>query len=133
MAAESPSVDQVMNREQVLDARRGAHDVLIAPHVRDFAIRLIMATQPEQEDTHDLAKKFIRYGSSPRGAQSLMQAGRVRALMRGRLNVSLDDLRELALPALRHRIILNFDAHAEGKTADQVLTGILESLPEESQ
>ena len=132
MAAVSPSVDQVMNREQVLDARRGAHDVLIAPHVRDFAIRLIMATQPEQEEAHELAKKFIRYGSSPRGAQSLMQAGRVRALMRGRLNVSLDDLRELALPALRHRIILNFDAHAEGKTADQVLTGILASLPEES-
>jgi len=133
MAAESPSVDQVMNREQVLDARHGAHDVLIAPHVRDFAIRLIMATQPEQEDAHELAKKFIRYGSSPRGAQSLMQAGRVRALMRGRLNVSLGDLRDLALPALRHRIILNFDAHAEGKTADQVLTGILESLPEESE
>jgi len=133
MAAESPTVDQVMNREQVLDARRGAHDVLIAPHVRDFAIRLIMATQPEQEYAHDLAKKFIRYGSSPRGAQSLMQAGRVRALMRGRLNVSLGDLRDLALPALRHRIILNFDAHAEGKTADQVLTGILESLPEESE
>ena len=133
MAAESPTVNQVMNREQVLDARRGAHDVLIAPHVRDFAIRLIMATQPEQEEAHDLARKYIRYGSSPRGAQSLMQAGRVRALMRGRLNVSLGDLRDLALPALRHRIILSFDAHAEGKTADQVLTGILESLLEESE
>ena len=132
MAAESTAVDQVMNREQVLDARRGAHDVLVAPHVRDFAIRLIMATQPEQEDAHASAKKYIRYGSSPRGAQSLMQAGRVRALMHGRLNVSLIDLRELALPALRHRIILNFDAHAEGKTADQVLSEILASLPEES-
>ncbi len=130
MAAASPSVDQVINQEQVLDARRGAHDVLVAPHVRDFAIRLIMATQPEQEEAHELAKKYIRYGSSPRGAQSLMQAGRVRALMRGRLNVSIGDVRELALPALRHRIILNFDAHAEGKTADQVLTEILGSLPD---
>ena len=133
MAAQSPVVHQVMDREQVLDARRGSHDVLIAPHVRDFAIRLILATQPEREDAHASAKKYIRYGSSPRGAQALIQAGRVRSLMRGRLNVSLGDLRELALPALRHRIILNFDAHAEGKTADQVLSGILESLPEETQ
>lgn len=130
MAPQSPVVHQVMDREQVLDARRGAHEVLIAPHVRDFAIRLILATQPEREEAHASAKKYIRYGSSPRGAQALMQAGRVRSLMRGRLNVSLADLRELALPALRHRIILNFDAHAEGKTADQVLNGIIESLPE---
>ena len=129
LAAQSPVVHQVMDRDQVLDARRGAHDVLIAPHVRDFAIRLILATQPERPDAHISAKKYIRYGSSPRGAQALMQAGRVRSLMRGRLNVSLGDLRELALPALRHRIILNFDAHAEGKKADQVLSGILESLP----
>ena len=132
MAPQSPVVHQVMDREQVLDARRGAHEVLIAPHVRDFAIRLILATQPEREEAHASAKKYIRYGSSPRGAQALMQAGRVRSLMRGRLNVSLADLRELALPALRHRIILNFDAHAEGKTADQVLRGIIESLPEET-
>ena len=130
MAPQSPVVHQVMDREQVLDARRGAHEVLIAPHVRDFAIRLILATQPEREEAHASARKYIRYGSSPRGAQALMQAGRVRSLMRGRLNVSLADLRELALPALRHRIILNFDAHAEGKTADQVLRGIIESLPE---
>ncbi|MCY4587281.1 MAG: MoxR family ATPase [Bryobacterales bacterium] len=130
MAPQSPVVHQVMDREQVLDARRGAHEVLIAPHVRDFAIRLILSTQPEREEAHASAKKYIRYGSSPRGAQALIQAGRVRSLMRGRLNVSLADLRELALPALRHRIILNFDAHAEGKTADQVLNGIIESLPE---
>ena len=130
MAPQSPVVHQVMDREQVLDARRGAHEVLIAPHVRDFAIRLILATQPEREEAHASARKYIRYGSSPRGAQALMQAGRVRSLMRGRLNVSLADLRELALPALRHRIILNFDAHAEGKTADKVLRGIIESLPE---
>lgn len=133
MAPQSPVVHQVMDREQVLDARRGAHDVLIAPHVRDFAIRLILATQPEREEAHASAKKYIRYGSSPRGAQALMQAGRVRSLMRGRLNVSLGDLRELALPALRHRIILSFDAHAEGKTADQVVSEILESLPEETR
>ncbi len=129
MAAEQPQVHQVVDREQILDVRRGAHDVLVAPHVRDFAIRLVLATQPEQADSHAMAKKYIRYGSSPRGAQSLIQGGRVRALVRGRLNVSLDDVRALALPALRHRIILNFDAHAEGKTTDEVVSEILESLP----
>jgi MoxR-like ATPase len=130
MAADSPQVHQVVNREQILDIRRGAHDVLVAPHVRDFAIRLILATQPQQAEAHELAKKYIRYGSSPRGAQSLIQAGRVQALMRGRVNVSVNDVRELALPALRHRIILNFDAHAEGKTADAVVEEILSSMPD---
>ena len=129
MAFEKPSVEQVVNRDQILETRRAAHEVLVAPHVQDFAIRLILATQPQQADAHELAKKYIRYGSSPRGAQALLQAGRVRALMRGRLNVSSSDIRALALPALRHRIILNFDAHAEGKTGDHVLSAILDSLP----
>ena len=129
MAFEQPSVEQVVNRDQILETRRAAHEVLVAPHVQDFAIRLILATQPQQADAHELAKKYIRYGSSPRGAQALLQAGRVRALMRGRLNVSSSDIRALALPALRHRIILNFDAHAEGKTGDHVLSAILDSLP----
>jgi MoxR-like ATPase len=128
MAAEQPKVDQVMDRQQVLDIRRKAHEVLVAPHVRDAAIRIIMMTQPEQSESHPLARKYIRYGSSPRGAQALVQGGRVRALMRGRLNVSLDDVTALALAALRHRIILNFDAHAEGKTADSVLAEILAAL-----
>ena len=129
MTFEQPSVEQVVNRDQILETRRAAHEVLVAPHVQDFAIRLILATQPQQADAHELAKKYIRYGSSPRGAQALLQAGRVRALMRGRLNVSSSDIRALALPALRHRIILNFDAHAEGKTGDHVLSAILDSLP----
>jgi len=130
MNFEQPSIEQVVNRDQILDIRRAAHEVLVAPHVQDFAIRLILATQPQQADAHELAKKYIRYGSSPRGAQALLQSGRVRALMRGRLNVSTGDIRALALSALRHRIILNFDAHAEGQTADQVLTPILDSLPD---
>ncbi len=132
MASETPQVHQVVDREQILEIRRGAHDILVAPHVRDFAIDLILATQPEQDAAHELARKFVRYGSSPRGAQALMLAGRVRALMRGRLNVSINDVRALALPALRHRLILNFDAHAEGKTTDEILTEILDSMPQES-
>ncbi len=132
MASETPRVHQVVDREQILEIRRGAHDILVAPHVRDIAIDLILATQPEQDAAHEMARKFVRYGSSPRGAQALMLAGRVRALMRGRLNVSINDVRALALPALRHRLILNFDAHAEGKTTDEILTEILDSMPQES-
>ena len=130
MSAEQPTVEPVVNREEILEVKQAANDVLVAPHVRDFAIRLVLATQPEERHGHEAARKYIRYGSSPRGAQSLLQGGRVRALMRGRLNVSVEDVRVLALPALRHRIILNFDAHAEGKTPDQVLTVILDSLSE---
>ena len=130
VAAEHPTLDQVVDREQILDMRRAASQVLVAPHVRDFAIRVVLATQPEHEHAHDLAKRFIRYGSSPRGAQSLIMCGRVQALMRGRLNVSTGDVKSLALPALRHRIILNFDAHAEGHTPDSVLKGIMAGIPE---
>ncbi len=130
LAAEQPLVEQVVNREEILEVKSAANEVLVAPHVQDFAIRLVLATQPEEQNGHEAARKYIRYGSSPRGAQALIQGGRVRALMRSRLNVSIDDVRALALSALRHRIILNFDAHAEGKTPDQVLTEILDSLSE---
>ncbi len=133
MAAQQPSVRQTINQRQVLDIRRQAHAVLVAPHVRDFAIDLVLATQPESVQAHEIARKYIRYGASPRGVQALLQGGRVRALLRGRLNVSEDDVRSLAGSALRHRIILNFDAHAEGKTEDGILQTILASLDRKSR
>jgi len=126
---EKPSVAQSMGKDQILEIRRQAAEVLIAPHVRDLAIDLVLATQPDTKNAPEVTKKFIRYGSSPRGAQSLVQAGRVRALLRGRLNVSTGDVRALAPAALRHRIILNYDAHAEGLTEDAVLEQILEGMP----
>jgi MoxR-like ATPase len=129
MAAEQPQLHRVVDREQILGLRRAAREVLVAPHVRDFATNLVLATQPEQPDAHALAKKYIRYGSSPRGAQALVQTGRVMALMRRRWNASIEDLRALALPCLRHRVILNFDAHADGKTTDAILSEILATLP----
>jgi MoxR-like ATPase len=122
-------VERVVDREQILQLRRTAREVLVAAHVRDFAARLILATQPEQPEAHALAVAYIRYGSSPRGAQAVIQSGRVRALMNGRWNVSIDDLKAVAPACLRHRVILNFDAHAEGKTADQILSEILASIP----
>ncbi|MBI3666225.1 MAG: MoxR family ATPase [Acidobacteria bacterium] len=129
MAAEQPQIHRVVDREQILNIRRAARQVLVAPHVRDFPTQLVLATQPERAESHPLATRYIRYGSSPRGAQALVQSGRVMALMRGRWNTSIEDLKALSLPCLRHRIILNFDAHAEGKTADAILSEILATLP----
>ncbi|MDA1233931.1 MAG: MoxR family ATPase [Acidobacteria bacterium] len=132
MATLQPSVRQTIDQGQVLEIRRQANAVLVAPHVRDFAIDLVLATQPESAQAHEVARKYVRYGASPRGVQALLQCGRVRALFRGRLNVSEEDVRSLAGSALRHRIILNFDAHAEGKTEDDILQVILESLDRKS-
>jgi len=133
MAAEQPRVRQTIDQSQVLEIRRQANSVLVAPHVRDFAIDLVLATQPESAQAHETARKYVRYGASPRGVQALLQCGRVRALFRGRLNVSEEDVRSLAGSALRHRIILNFDAHAEGKTEDDILQVILQSLDRKSR
>jgi MoxR-like ATPase len=122
-------LDIIMDRDEILELRRVCRQVLVAPHVQEHAIDLVMATQPESSQAHELAKKYIRYGSSPRGAQAMVECGRPLALMRGRLNLSTDDVRELALSVMRHRIILNFDAHADGKTPDSILKEIIASVP----
>src|SRR6185437_12406322 len=101
----------VMDRETIMEVRAVCREVLVAPHVQEYAIQLVMATQPEQPGAHELAKKYIRYGSSPRGAQALVECGRVLALMHGRYHLSVEDIEAIAFAVLRHRIILNFDAH----------------------
>lgn len=116
------------DRDSILSLRRVCRQVLVAPHVQDYAIDLVMATQPNTPEAHPLSRKFIRYGSSPRGAQALVECGRVHALMQGRLNLSTDDVRRVASAVLRHRVILNFDAHAEGQTVDTILSEILAAL-----
>jgi len=128
IAREEATVQAVLDRADVLDIRSVCHDILIAPHVQDYAVQLVMATQPDQKEAHEEARKYIRYGSSPRGAQSLVECGRVLALMRGRLHLSVDDIKEVALSVLRHRIILNFDAHADGKTPDSILSSIIAGI-----
>jgi MoxR-like ATPase len=121
-------VNAVMDRDAILEVKSVCREVLVAPHVQEFAIQLVMATQPEQTEAHDLSKKYIRYGSSPRGAQALVECGRVRALMRGRYHLSIEDIDAVASAVLRHRIILNFDAHADGQTADSILTAIIRGV-----
>jgi MoxR-like ATPase len=128
IAKEENTVHAVLDRDDVLQLRAVCREVLIAPHVQDYAVKLVMATQPDQKEAHDFAKRYIRYGSSPRGAQALVECGRVQALLRGRFHLSVDDLRELAPSVLRHRIILNFDAHADGKSPDSILSTIISGV-----
>ncbi len=115
----------VLDAERIVRMRRLALDVPIARHVQDYAIRLVEATHCDHPDAPDITKKFVRYGSSPRGAQSLIFAGKVQALIDGRFNVSVDDLKRVARPALRHRLILNFEGEAEGVSSDDIIEDIL--------
>jgi MoxR-like ATPase len=123
---ETPS--PVMDRDSILEVRSVCREVLVAPHVQEYAIQLVMATQPEQKEAHELARKYVRYGSSPRGAQALVECGRVRALMRGRVHLSIEDVTAVAPSVLRHRVILNFDAHADGQTPETVLSAVIKSV-----
>jgi MoxR-like ATPase len=122
------TVAPVLARADILQLRRVCRDVLVAPHVQNYAIDLVMATQPEGGEGHEMAKRFIRYGSSPRGAQALVECGQVLALMRGRLHLAIEDMQTIAAAVLRHRIILNFDAHADGQTPETVLDKIIPSV-----
>src|SRR6201995_657522 len=117
-----------MDRDALLEVRDVCRQVMVAPHVQEYAIQLVMATQPDQKEAHELSRKYVRYGSSPRGAQALVECGRVRALMRGRVHLSVEDIQAVAPSVLRHRMILNFDAHADGQTPETVLGAVIKSV-----
>ncbi len=130
------TADQAFAAEKVAsgDAIRAmgalARQVPIASHVNDFVVRLTLATHPDQDGVTPTVKRFVRYGASPRGAQAIVLAAKIRALIEGRLNVAFEDVRAVALPALRHRVILNFEAEAGGTTTDDVLRTLLTEVPE---
>jgi len=117
----------VLDRDAIMEVRSVCREVLVAPHVQEYAIQIVMSTQPEQKEAHELARKYIRYGSSPRGAQALVECGRVHALMRGRFHLSIDDVQHVAAAVLRHRIILNFDAHHDGQTPETILQTVIKA------
>ncbi len=125
--ARAVSVEQVMSGARVLAYRELIREVPIADHVRALASTIIMATHPLWQQSPEVTRRFVRYGASPRGAQALVLGAKVRALTEGRFNVSVDDLRALATPALRHRIILNFEGEAEGIDTDTLIAQIVES------
>ncbi len=123
-------IEHVWNAEKIMRLRETALAVPISNAVQDYAIRIIMATQPSTPYAHDLTRKYLRYGSSPRGGQSLIVGGKVRALLKGHSEVHYDDIRDVVLPALRHRVILNFEGEAERIDPDVILKAIVESVPE---
>jgi MoxR-like ATPase len=122
----SPVLSKVINDSQeVMQLRRLVREVPMAREIQSHAIHLVMATHPENEKAAPLAKKYVRYGASPRGAQALILAGKIHALLDDRYHVSKADIDKAALAALRHRIILNFEGEAEGRTSDEVVREIL--------
>jgi MoxR-like ATPase len=125
--AHDVAVERVMSGASVLGYRELVREVPVASHVRDFASLIVMATHPQWEQSPEVSRRFVRYGSSPRGAQALVLGGKVRALSQGRYNVSVDDIRAMAVPALRHRIILNFEGEAEGLDIDDLVNQVVAS------
>ncbi len=121
------TMERVMTGPVVLGYRELVREVPIAAHVRDLASAIVMATHPQWAQAPDVTRRFVRYGASPRGAQALVLGAKVRALVDGRYNVSVDDLKALAAPALRHRVILNFEGEAEGIDVDTLIDQILDT------
>lgn len=127
---ESPQLEKVLDGPRVLEMQKLARDVVLAPHVQDYLVRLTLATHPDGPYSVDATNAYVRWGSSPRGAQTLSLAAKVRALLEGRYNVSFEDIRRVYLPTMRHRLLMNFEAQAEGIGPDTVLLKILERVPE---
>ena len=119
-------VQRVMTGPEVLAYRELVREIPIASHVRDLASLIVLSTHPQWERAPEPARRFIRYGASPRGAQALVLGAKVLALSEGRFNVSVEDLRAIALPAMRHRLILNFEGEAEGIDVDRLITQLVD-------
>jgi MoxR-like ATPase len=120
-------VERALTGAQVMGFRDLVREVPIASHVRDLVSTIVMASHPQWEHSPEVTRRFVRYGASPRGAQALVLGAKVKALAEGRYNVSIEDLKALAAPALRHRIILNFEGEAEGVDIDTVIAQIVEA------
>lgn len=130
----SPQIEPVLSGEQILAYQGLVKRVAVAPHVQDYAVRMVLATHPKGRESAGeyatpMVNKYVRVGASPRAAQALILGAKCRALLDGRAAVSVDDIRSIALPALRHRIILNFEGEAEGITTDAVVENLVSTLP----
>jgi MoxR-like ATPase len=122
---------RVIAKEQILELQKLVRQAPVASHVKDYAVRLILATHPKTETAAPIVNQYLRFGSSPRGGQTLLLGAKVRALARGRFNVSFEDIQAVATQTLRHRLILNFEAEAEGITTDHVIAQILKNVPKD--
>ncbi|MCA3144013.1 MAG: MoxR family ATPase [Rhodocyclaceae bacterium] len=126
--SQDPAVQRVLRQGDVLEMRETAREVPVARAVQDYAVRLTLATHPESDAGHDMARRYVRFGASPRGTQALILGAKVNALVNGRVHVAIEDIRAVALPALRHRLMLNFEAEAGRVGADDIIARILEDL-----
>jgi MoxR-like ATPase len=126
------TVEPVMAGERIIEMSKLARQITISPEVRRYGIALVVATHPENELASPIAKKYIRYGSSPRGLQAIILGAKIRAILDKRFHVSREDLRSMATPVLRHRLILNFEGQAEGISADNVIAKIIDDVSEDS-
>jgi MoxR-like ATPase len=126
-AMEEPQ--KVIDADTILRHQKLVRAVRISDAVQDYAVRLVLATHPRGQFATPLVNQFLRFGASPRAAQTLVLGAKVKALLAGRASVAVDDIKAVALPALRHRVLLNFEAEAEGRGADEIITNILETVP----
>jgi MoxR-like ATPase len=124
-----PRAGKAADARQVVSMQRLARSVPIAPHVTAYAVSVLAATHPDAPRAPELVRQYVRYGGSPRGAQALVLTGKIHALLDGRYNVSTEDVRGVALPALRHRVIRNFEGEAEGITSDAIVRAVLDQVP----
>ena len=124
---------KVLDGPTLLELQNLVRQVPVATHVKDYAVRLVLATHPKTETAAPITNQYLRFGSSPRGGQTLILAGKVRALTQGRFNVSFDDIQAVAAAALRHRLILNFEAEAEGVTTDHIIAQVLKDVPKNAE
>lgn len=128
--ADSPEATMVIDAEKVEAYRVFIRELLTADNIKDYAVRLVMATHSDSKYAPGVVKKYVRYGSSPRGAQALTIAGKVYAAMDGRLQVAFEDIKRAVYPALRHRILLNFEGEAEGISTEKIIDAIIKQIPE---
>ncbi len=129
-AEEVPQPKAVIDKSRILEMRELIRKVPLARQIQDYAVRVVLATHPENPEATPLSKQFMRYGASPRGLQSIILAAKIRALLEARYAVSIDDIRHVAAAALRHRLILNFEGEAEGVRPDTIIAEILKATKE---
>lgn len=127
---ETPKVNKVADGETIEELKKIVRSVPVPMAVKEYAVKIVLATHPESAYAPEKVKKYVRYGASPRGAQALILGGKALALIEGRSNVSFKNIKKVAVPALRHRIILSFEGEAEGITTDEIIEDILEKVKE---
>jgi MoxR-like ATPase len=127
---EVPQPRAVIEKARILEMRELIRKVPLARQIQDYAVRVVLATHPENPESTKMSKQFMRYGASPRGLQAVILAAKIRALLEGRYAVAIDDIRHVAAPALRHRMIMNFEGEAEGVRTDAIIAEILHATRE---